>query len=335
MEPTLTLRDIGKRFDDHVAVDSLSLSVPPGTVYGILGPNGAGKSTTLRMIMNIIARDTGQISLLGRDPVRDPKVLRRVGYLPEERGLYRKMKVMDTIAFFAELKGVPAPEARRRGRVWLERMGLAEWEGAKIETLSKGMQQKVQFITTVLHEPEVLVLDEPFSGLDPVNQDVMRDTVERARSEGRTVLFSTHVMEQAERICDHVCIIAQGRKVLEGGLREVRRRERGNRYEIEFESDPPGFERLVSEGRLFEGAERRNGSWRVELSPRIDSTALLSELNGLGSRIVRFIHLEPSLHQIFVSRVGDAGTAHRNPSSASDRRDANQAASGREEPNHA
>ncbi len=311
MNSPLTLRNLRKQFADHVAVDSLSLSVPEGTIYGILGPNGAGKSTTLRMIMNIIARDAGEVSLLGRDPARRPEVLKEVGYLPEERGLYRKMQVMDTIVFFAELKGVPAADARRLGREWLERMGLAEWEEAKVETLSKGMQQKVQFITTVLHSPRLLILDEPFSGLDPVNQDVLRETVLQAKAAGRTVLFSTHVMEQAERICDHLCIIAGGEKVLEGGIREVRRREAGSRYEIEFDGDPPAFERLVREGRAFERAERRNGAWQVDLASGTDSTTLLSELNAMGSPIVRFARVEPTLHEIFVSRVGDAGTARR------------------------
>jgi ABC-2 type transport system ATP-binding protein len=313
MDPALTLRNLRKRFAEHVAVDSLSLSVQPGTIYGILGPNGAGKSTTLRMIMNIIARDAGDVSILGRDPARDPEVLREVGYLPEERGLYRKMKVIDTIVFFAELKGVAPADGRRMGRDWLERMGLAEWENAKVETLSKGMQQKVQFITTVLHGPRLLILDEPFSGLDPVNQDVLRDTVHQAKAEGRTVLFSTHVMEQAERICDHLCIIAGGRSVLEGNLRELRRREAGNRYEIEFEGDPPGFHVLARDASVFERAERLNGGWTVDLQAGADSTAVLGRLNDLGAPIVRFARVEPSLHEIFVAHVGDAGVAHRRP----------------------
>jgi ABC-2 type transport system ATP-binding protein len=173
------------------------------------------------------------------------------------------------------------------------------------------MQQKVQFITTVLHSPRLLILDEPFSGLDPVNQEVLRDTVLQARAEGRTVLFSTHMMEQAERICDHLCIIARGEKVLEGGVREVRRREAGRRYEIEFDEDPPAFQHLVREGRAFEHAERHNGGWQVELASDTDSTALLRELSGMGAPVVRFARVEPSLHEIFVSRVGDAGTARR------------------------
>ena len=311
METALTLENVGKRYADHTAVGGLSLSVPRGTIYGILGPNGAGKSTTLRMIMNIIARDSGRISLLGVDPARDREVLKRVGYLPEDRGLYRKMKVLDTLVFFARLKGVSKSDARERGVEWLERLGLTEWQDARVETLSKGMQQKVQFITTVLHQPELLVLDEPFSGLDPVNQDVLEGTIVRARDEGNTVLFSTHIMEQAERICDHVCIIANGEKVLEGGIREVRRREAGERYEIEFEHPTDEVGAFREGGPWVSGVEQKNGAWRVDLAPGADRRALLTELNGLDGGLLRFLRVEPTLHEIFVSRVGNAGTARR------------------------
>ena len=227
MSHALVLEDVTKSYADHVAVRDLSVAVPTGSVYGILGPNGAGKSTTLRMIMNILLRDSGEIRLLGRDPERDRHVLERVGYMPEERGLYKKMKVMDVIVFFARLKGVEAAEARRRGTEWIETMGLEDWAGAKVETLSKGMQQKVQFITTVLHEPEVLILDEPQSGLDPVNQEVLRDTILGTSRAGRTVILSTHNMAEAQRMCDAVCIIAEGSKVLDGNVREIRRQHRG------------------------------------------------------------------------------------------------------------
>lgn len=216
MDHALLLQGVFKRYAGHTAVDDLSLSVPQGTIYGILGPNGAGKSTTLRMVMNIIIRDGGRISLLGADPEHDRAVLRRVGFLPEERGLYRKMKVVDVIVFFAELKGMRAADARREAGRWIERMGLGDWRNAKVETLSKGMQQKVQFIATVLHDPELLILDEPHSGLDPVNQQVLHETIQEWRRRGRTVLFSTHNMAQAERLCEHVCVIAAGRKVLDG-----------------------------------------------------------------------------------------------------------------------
>lgn len=223
MADALVLRDVTKRYAGHTAVERLSLDVPSGGIYGILGPNGAGKSTTLRMVMNILSRDGGSISLLGGDPAADRGVLARVGYLPEERGLYRKMKVIDVVVFFAQLKGVSASDARRDGQQWLERFGLGDWVDAKVDTLSKGMQQKVQFVTTVLHRPEVLILDEPHAGLDPVNQEVLRDTILQARADGRTVLLSTHNMSEAQQLCDAVCIIAGGRKLLEGEVSALRR----------------------------------------------------------------------------------------------------------------
>ncbi|MQA91266.1 MAG: ATP-binding cassette domain-containing protein [Gemmatimonas sp.] len=311
MQPTLTLRGVSKRYADHVAVESLGFTVPAGTIYGILGPNGAGKSTTLRMIMNIIARDVGEISLLGRDPAEHPALLKQVGYLPEDRGLYRKMRVIDTIVFFGRLKGLTAREARRRAGEWLERLGLGEWGNATVDTLSKGMQQKVQFIATVLHDPPVLILDEPFSGLDPVNQDVLLDTVKQAKEAGRTVLFSTHIMEQAERICDQICIIAEGQKVLEGGVREVRRQEAGNRYQIEFETEPAGLDSLLHDRRRFDRAVRSNGSWEVDLTDGTEPRDLLIELTRMEPTLLRFVRVEPTLHQIFVNRVGAAATAHR------------------------
>ncbi|HKP75696.1 MAG TPA: ATP-binding cassette domain-containing protein, partial [Longimicrobiaceae bacterium] len=236
MTDALTLDGVSKRYSGHTAVDDLSLAVPQGTIYGILGPNGAGKSTTLRMVMNIIARDGGRISLLGADPAADTKVLRNVGFLPEERGVYRKMKVTDVIVFFAELKGMDRRKARAQAGDWLDRMDLSDWRMARVETLSKGMQQKVQFIATVIHDPDLLILDEPHSGLDPVNQEVLRDTMLDARDRGKTVIFSTHNMEQAEQLCESVCIIAQGRKVLDGRLKDVRRENLGNSWQVDFDA---------------------------------------------------------------------------------------------------
>ena len=315
MDKALILERVSKRYAGHVAVDDLSLAVPRGTIYGLLGPNGAGKSTTLRMVMNIIIRDGGQVSLLGADPERDRTVLQKVGFLPEERGLYRRMSATDVIVFFAELKGMDRAAARREAGRWLERMGLGEWRGAKVETLSKGMQQKVQFIATVIHAPEVLILDEPQSGLDPVNQQVLRETILDARDEGRTVIFSTHNMEQAELLCEHVCIIAQGRKVLDGTLRDVRRAHRGNRFVVELEEPSEAADRLFVSGRFGE-AERRGEGWTLELAPGADSRALLSALAGLDVAVSRFEHEQPSLHDIFVSKVGNAATPHRVPEAA-------------------
>jgi ABC-2 type transport system ATP-binding protein len=310
MNHTLLLEGVSKRYSGHTAVDDLSLAVPPGTIYGILGPNGAGKSTTLRMVMNIIIRDSGTISLLGADPEKDRSVLRRVGFLPEERGLYKKMTVLDVIVFFAQIKGVEVKRARSEAARWLERMSLGDWRGAKVETLSKGMQQKVQFIATVIHQPELLILDEPQSGLDPVNQEVLRDTILQHRKDGKTVIFSTHNMEQAEQLCEHVCIIAQGHKVLDGRLRDIRRENMGNAYRVQFDGDSPAAEAFMGAGR-FGAAAREGEEWRLELAPGTDTRALLAALNDLDAPLVRFQREEPSLHDIFVSRVAGAAQTRR------------------------
>ena len=312
MDHTLLLEGVSKRYSQHTAVDDLSLVVPPGTIYGILGPNGAGKSTTLRMVMNIIIRDAGRISLLGSDPERDRSVLRRVGFLPEERGLYKKMSVLDVIIFFAEIKGMDAKTARRDAGEWLDRMGLGDWRAAKVETLSKGMQQKVQFIATVIHRPELLILDEPQSGLDPVNQEVLRDTILQHRKDGKTVIFSTHNMDQAEQLCEHVCIIAQGRKVLDGRLKDVRREYQGNAYQVQFDAESPAVEGFMGAGR-FGHAERDGEGWRLDLADGTDTRALLAALNELDAPLVRFQREQPSLHEIFVSRVAGAAQTRRRP----------------------
>jgi len=307
----LLLDRVSKHFSGHTAVDDLSLDVPAGTIYGILGPNGAGKSTTIRMAMNIIARDTGHVSLLGVDPAVDRNVLRRVGYLPEERGLYRKMRVIDVIAFFGALKGLKDKEARRRGREWVERMGLGDWAEARVDTLSKGMQQKVQFITTVVHDPDLLVLDEPASGLDPVNQDVLRETILDAKRRGKTVLFSTHNMDQAEGLCEYVCIIAGGRKVLDGELTAIRRAHRGAHYRVAFDTPSETAEAFVRTAPLFREVVPEGDGWRVELAPETDARAAVAALNALDVPLSRFARVEPSLHEIFVDRVGDVTPARR------------------------
>ena len=315
-DPThaLEIRDVTKRYVGHLAVDALSLQVPKGSIYGILGPNGAGKSTTLRMVMNIIARDSGAIAVLGEDPARAPAVLRRVGYLPEERGLYKKMTVLDAVVFFGALRGMSEANARADGARWLEKMGLGQWLKAKIETLSKGMQQKVQFVTTVIHGPELLILDEPASGLDPVNQEVLRDTIVGARDEGRTVVFSTHNMDQAEQLCDSVCIIARGRKVLDGPLTEIRRSHAGRHYRIEFDAVTPAVNgMLAAGGGPLAGAARDGDSWTVDLPTDADVQRMLAALASAGVPLARFEHVKPSLHEIFVERVGHAEIAERRP----------------------
>src|SRR3954463_9009541 len=295
MTDALILEGVSKRFSAHTAVDDLSLQVPRGTIYGILGPNGAGKSTTLRMVMNIIARDPGRISLLGADPAADRTVLRRVGFLPEERGIYRKMKVVDVIVFFAELKGADRRKARVNAEQWLDRMGLGDWKQAKVETLSKGMQQKVQFIATVIHDPDLLILDEPQSGLDPVNQEVLRDTMLGARDRGKTVIFSTHNMEQAEQLCESVCIIAQGKKVLDGRVREVKRANVGNRWYVEFDPATDAARAFVAGETQFVAFTPHGEGWRLEMDPSADPRALLQALAGVDATVVRFEREQKSL----------------------------------------
>jgi ABC-2 type transport system ATP-binding protein len=312
MVNALELQDVTKRYVGHLAVDRLSVAVPTGTIYAILGPNGAGKSTTLRMVMNIIARDSGAIGLLGGDPARDAAVLRRVGYLPEERGLYKKMTALDAVVFFGALRGMTESDARAAGARWLEKMGLGQWQHAKIETLSKGMQQKVQFVATVLHGPELLILDEPASGLDPVNQEVLRDTILGAKREGRTVVFSTHNMDQAEQLCDSVCIIAGGRKVLDGALSDIRRSHAGRRYRLEFDEATSGVLEFMNNGH-FPGAERSGNTWTFDLSSGSDVRATLSALAAAGLELTKFEHVKPSLHEIFVQEVGHAEVAERRP----------------------
>jgi ABC-2 type transport system ATP-binding protein len=313
MTHALALQKVTKRYSGHLAVDALDLAVPAGSIYGILGPNGAGKSTTLRMVMNIIARDSGSISVLGRDPAEERDVLRRVGYLPEERGLYRKMSVIDVVVFFGGIRGMQASDARREGVRWLERMGLSDWERARVETLSKGMQQKVQFICTVVHSPDLLVLDEPAAGLDPVNQEVLRDTMLGARGANRTVVFSTHNMDQAEQVCDAVCIIARGRKVLDGSLPEIKRRNAGHRYRIRFEDAGPAAAALLQRDAVLRRATQTPHGWELELPGRDEVSHVLRQLASDSMPLAAFEHVKPSLHEIFVSHVGHAEKAARNP----------------------
>ena len=300
MNPGLELIDVHKRYGDFEAVRGLSFSVPPGTAFGLLGPNGAGKTTTIRMIMDIVAPDSGEVLFFGRP--RRPEDLQKVGYLPEERGLYRKMGVLDHLVFLGELHGLERAVAAARARHWLERLELTAWAKKKVEELSKGMQQKIQLAGTVLHEPEVLILDEPFSGLDPLNQQLFKEAFAGFRAEGRTLLFSTHVMEQAEKLCDHICLISHGRAVLAGELRAIKRRLGGNSYRLVAEGD---LERL----RTLPGVEQAlitDGTARVLLRNDAEGADLLHQAVGF-LRVKEFRSQEPELEEIFVKAVRDAG----------------------------
>ncbi len=308
----LTVTGIVKRFGNHVAVDGVSFTVPEGVVYGILGPNGAGKTTTLRMINDIIAPDAGEIVVLGKYKPGS-EAAASIGYLPEERGLYPKMRVLDMISFMGELRGLAAAEAKRRAGLWLDRLGLSQWAKNKVADLSKGMQQKVQFATALIHEPRLVILDEPWSGLDPINADVLRETVEDIRKSGRTVLFSTHQMEQAEKVCDEVCIIARGKKVLDGNLRAIKKASAGEGLiALGFADDaakqradgPLGDKALVADKRPPRAGDVAD--CEVKLADGVAPEKLLSALVAADVGLRRFEVVVPTLHQIFVDKVGAA-----------------------------
>jgi len=302
--PAVRLSNVTKSFGAHTAVRDLSLEVPRGSLYGFIGPNGSGKTTTIRMILHILSPDSGQVEVLGESGTRASND--RIGYLPEERGLYPKMPVVELLQFFAELRGVSPKDGRRRAHEWLERLELASWAHNKVEDLSKGMQQKIQFTTAVIHEPDILILDEPWSGLDPLNAEVLRDIVLEQKAAGRTIIFSTHLMEQAEKICDRVCIIARGRKVLEGEL-DVIKREAGGDRRIALRFGSAQESAQATDGVLATAASvREHGDGLlVELAEGSTPAELLEALNRSELSIRRFEIYEPSLHQIFVDEVGE------------------------------
>ena len=306
---------VTKRFAGHTAVDSLSLSVPSGLIYGLLGPNGPGKTTTIRMIMDIYEPDEGAVRLFN-DVAGGRTHSARIGYLPEERGLYPKMRVLDVLVFLAETKGVARRTARAKALEWLERLGLSDWRMRKVSDLSKGMQQKVQFISAVLHDPELMVLDEPFSALDPVNRQVLLDTVIEHRRRGKTVLFSTHIMEHAEQLCDRLCIIARGKKIIDGTLTEVKSRHGGKHVNVVFDGSQGDARRIFGDRRLVAKAQDFGQEAELELAQGADAQEILRALVSSGARLSRFELASPSLHKIFVDLVGpEAATAAANPGS--------------------
>ena len=301
-------RNIVKRYEHHTAVESLSLAVPRGTVYGLLGPNGAGKTTTIRMLLNILQPDEGTITVLGMRSDA-PALVDRVGYLPEERGLYRKMQVRRVLRFLGQLKGLAGADLERRIDAWLERMDLRtpsqDWGKAAVDELSRGMQQKVQFIAALLHDPELVILDEPFSGLDPVNAQTLKDTVMQLRQLGRTVIFSTHIMENAERMCDAVCIIARGTKVLDGSVSAVREAHGEPTVQLTLASPPtPAVSEVFRDTSLVRQADTSTRAAELQLAAGVRADELLSRLVLAGARIERFELVRPSLHRIFLERVG-------------------------------
>jgi len=294
---TVVLDHVTKSFGEFTAVSDLSLAVRAGRIYGLLDPNGAGKTTTIRMIVNITAPDSGRITVFGQQI--SPELQDRIGYLPEERGLYKKMKVGDQLKFFAELKSVPGKEAEKRADRWLARLKLTEWKGKKSSELSKGMQQKVQFITTVIHEPDLLILDEPFSGLDPVNVDLLKEIVLELKAAGKTIIFSTHQMEVAEKICDDICLINRSRKILAGSMREVKSSFGRNAVALRL----TGGEEVLADRELVSKVEHNSDSIEALLAEGAGAQQLLQRLVSAGASIEKFEMIEPSLHDIFIEKV--------------------------------
>ncbi len=294
---TLQLNSINKSFGDLEAVKELSLSVAPGTIYGFLGPNGAGKTTTIRMIMEIILPDRGQILINGA-PNTSPAVLDRVGYLPEERGVYRKMKVREALEFFAELKGLKKHAHKKKIDAWVERFGMADVQTKKMEELSKGNQQKIQFLTTVIHEPALIILDEPFMGLDPVNAELIKDVILEQKQRGTAIVFSTHLMESAEKLCDAICLINKGRKVLDGEVKDIKRGFGRNNVILAYD----GKSDFLKNNGIIENYNDSGNYVEIKLRPGASPQALLAAAMQ-QAEISRFEIAEPSLHEIFLATV--------------------------------
>lgn len=299
--PVVELRGVTKAYENKVAVNNLNLAIDAGQMFGLLGPNGAGKTSSIRMMMGITGPDSGEIQLFEKPFER--RSLERVGYLPEERGLYKKMKVLDQIVFFGRLHGLEAGEAEKRAIVWAKRLEIADALDKRTQELSKGMQQKIQFICTLLHEPGLIVMDEPFSGLDPVNTTLLQDTLLELKEQGRAILFSTHRMDQVEKLCDSICLINNGEAVLAGNLREIKGRYERNHVIVEFEgsADFLGSEE-VAEAKNFAGHAE------IRLKPHGDAQKLLHAA-AAGATIYRFELVEPSLEEIFIETVGGKADA--------------------------
>ena len=297
---TLRVENVTKRFGDFTAVDNLSFKVRAGRVFGFLGPNGAGKTTTIRMIVGITAPDEGKIELFGQK--MSAGLQDKIGYLPEERGLYKKMKVQDQLRYFAALKGVSQNDADKRIDAWLERMKLFEWKTKKTTDLSKGMSQKIQFISTVLHNPDLLILDEPFSGLDPVNVEFLIEVVAELKAQHKTIIFSTHLMETAERLCDDIILINKSRKVIGGTLREVKESYSQNMIALRA----VGGESVLGDTSLVTKVIEHADEKELYLTENADVQILLKKLIEHGANISKFEKIEPSLNDIFIEKVGGA-----------------------------
>lgn len=303
MEPILEVRNVTKKYSNHIALNDVSLTVPRQSVFGLLGPNGAGKTSLIRIINQITAPDSGEVFLNGEK--LNPKHVDLIGYLPEERGLYKKMPVGEQALYLAQLKGLKKAEAKKRLLYWFEKFEMQTWWNKKIEELSKGMQQKVQFIVTVLHEPSLLILDEPFSGFDPINAQLIRNEILELRKKGSTIIFSTHNMGSVEELCDHIALINRSKNILDGSVKEIRKTHRSNTYKVSFKGNMLGFTNALWTGAelLDKGKDDEEVNWAlIKIAPQVKSSQLLQSILPV-CEIVSFNEVIPSMNDIFISKV--------------------------------
>jgi ABC-2 type transport system ATP-binding protein len=298
----LEVRNLKKYYATQKAVDDISFSLEKGSIFGLLGPNGAGKTTLLRMVTGIFYPDSGEIIFEGKkfDPNND---VLRIGYMPEERGLYKKMKIGEQAVYLARLKGLSRSTAVEKVKGWFIKFGMESWWNKKVEDLSKGMSQKLQFVTTVLHEPKLIILDEPFSGLDPVNTNLIKDEIYTLAKNGSSIIFSTHRMEQVEEICDHIILVNKGKKILDGGVNQVKQQHKENLFRIAFENEPASYS-----SPIFEIITREDHSLIVKINQGFKSNDVLHYFIQKGAAITAFNEMLPSLNEIFIKLV--EGTAH-------------------------
>lgn len=291
----LKLENIVKTYNKFTAVDDVSFEIPEGKIFGMLGPNGAGKTSTIRIITTITRQDSGNIFLHGEK--LSPKLAMQIGYMPEERGLYKKMKVGEQLEYLGQLKGMTYNDAHLEATSWMKKLVIEDWWNKKVEELSKGMQQKVQFIATVLHRPKLLILDEPFSGLDPLNATLIKDEIDQLHHNGTTIIFSTHRMEQVEEICDSIVLINKGKNVLEGDVREVKQRFKENLFEIAYDGSIPNLENLC------EIVVQNTQKATLKLNPNVRSNDILNKFIQNETNIISFQEKLPSLNEIFIKQV--------------------------------
>ncbi len=298
--PTLTVSEVTKRYEQFTAVNKLSFEVKPGRIFGFLGPNGAGKTTTIRMIVNITIPDEGSIKLFGKTITEE--VQDKIGFLPEERGLYKKMNIVEQLRFFGALKNITGKQAEDKIDYWLDRVKLKDWKNKKAAELSKGMQQKIQFIVSVLHNPDLLILDEPFSGLDPINVELLQEIVLEQKAKGKTIIFSTHMMDTAEKLCDDICLINRSRKVLSGSLREVKSSFGRNTVALRAEN----IGNILEDKELVANVKTHSDESEILLAKDADSQVLLHRLVEAKAKITKFELVEPSLNEIFIEKVKES-----------------------------